>query len=121
MIVSGIGTDLVSIARIRKVLARYPERFPHKILHPGEHSQYACSNNKSRFLAKRFAAKEAVVKALGTGFRDIYATDIFIHNDARGRPCVKLDRTGETADQQVLVSIADEREYAVAYAMALKK
>ena len=122
MKIVGIGTDIVSVSRIRDVLAQYPVRFPRKILHPQERIIYAGIKNKAAFLAKRFVAKEAVAKALGSGFSNgIYAAGIFIHNNKQGQPYVQLTQETEMPIQEIMISIADEREYAVAYAIALRR
>ena len=65
--VIGIGTDIVEIARIADVLDRQGDAFVQRILTHSEQKQYQASKQKAAFLAKRFAAKEAVAKALGTG------------------------------------------------------
>ncbi len=120
--VFGVGADIVSLHRIESVLARHPKRFPRRILHDEELEDYVGMHDPIGFLARRFAAKEAVAKALGLGFRNsAYAPNICIRSDAYGAPkvCLKnaCDRLFPTA--QVLLSIADETEYAIAYALAL--
>jgi holo-[acyl-carrier protein] synthase len=64
----GIGTDVVNIARVESIYARYGERFVQRLLMPEEASVFRRDRRPVRFLAMRFAAKEAIVKALGTGF-----------------------------------------------------
>ncbi len=65
--IMGIGTDVCSIERIQKTLERFGERFVKRILTPHERVRYASTRAKSAHLAKRFAAKEAFAKAIGTG------------------------------------------------------
>ncbi|ETN91487.1 Holo-[acyl-carrier-protein] synthase [Gammaproteobacteria bacterium MOLA455] len=118
-----IGTDIVEIARIAKVLERQAGRFLERILCPSELQQYASRGNPVAFVATRFAAKEAIAKALGTGIgHGVSFQDMQISNDDRGAPHVQL--SGGAAQvlhslggQRVLLSLADERDYAIAYAM----
>lgn len=129
--VLGIGVDIVSVARVEKILARHPERFPRRILHPGERADYReradyCGSPPfhARFLARRFAAKEAVVKALGLGFTGgAYARRIRIEHDALGRPQAALPPDLPAARRRcvALLSIADEKEYAVAQAIVVEE
>jgi holo-[acyl-carrier protein] synthase len=65
----GLGTDIVEIARMQKVLSRYGERFAQRILCPPELARFRAHRRPVAYLAKRFAAKEAFSKALGTGIR----------------------------------------------------
>ena len=65
--IRGIGTDLVLVSRIEAALGRQGERFARRILTPDEFARFADHGQPARFLAKRFAAKEAIMKALGTG------------------------------------------------------
>ena len=118
---TGIGVDIVSVARVASVLRRHPSRFPEKVLHRGEYGAYRAQRDPARFLARRFAAKEAVVKALGLGFTGgAYANRIRVAHDARGRPSVVLppDLPLPPCRREVLLSIADEKAYAVAQAVA---
>ena len=65
--IRGIGTDLVLVSRIEAVLTRQGERFARRILTADEFERFAAHGQPARYLAKRFAAKEAILKALGTG------------------------------------------------------
>lgn len=99
----GHGIDIVEIARIRELHASHGDRFLERCFTPGE--QAYCAQNKKRYyehLAGRFAAKEAILKVLGTGWRGgIMWTDIEILRESSGQPTVTL--TGESA------SIAEKR------------
>ena len=117
----GIGTDIVRIQRIDKNLQRYGDRFASRILSDDEFEGFQTSARKAHFLAKRFAAKEAAAKALGTGFRDgLSLRDISVTHDELGKPMLdfspgcreQLDirRIGGTH-----LSISDEHDYAVAF------
>ncbi|NIR62122.1 MAG: holo-ACP synthase [Gammaproteobacteria bacterium] len=122
----GIGTDIVAVARIERNIARYGERFSRRILAPEELAGLAGNARPAHFLARRFAAKEATAKALGTGFRGgLRLTDIRVGHDGLGRPELRyagyarrlVDELGITRS---LVSIADERDHAVAYVTLLQ-
>ncbi len=120
-----LGTDILEVARIEAVVARLGDKFVRRILTPTEQGEYAASQQSVRLLAKRFAAKEAIAKALGTGIgRGVSWQDIEVHHDSHGAPVVHLSggaaevvkRRGGTA---MLLSLADEQAYVVAFA-ALK-
>lgn len=116
-----IGTDIVEIARIRQVLDRQGQRFVERILSPSELVQYQSKSQAAAFFAKRFAAKEAVAKALGTGIgHGVSFQDMVISNDEKGAPCVDLfggaaEVMKSLGGKRVLLSLSDERDYAVAY------
>jgi holo-[acyl-carrier protein] synthase len=87
-VVFGIGTDLMEVARVEAMLARGKE-YLETIFTPGECAYCEAMARKAEHYAARFAAKEAVLKALGTGWRDGYAfADVEIRNDDLGRPQV---------------------------------
>lgn len=115
-----IGTDIVSIPRIASVLARQGERFAHRILTDDEFTCFAASARPAAYLAKRFAAKEAASKALGTGIGNISWQDMSVLNDAGGAPKMvfsgrALDMLAELGASRVLVSLSDEKEHALAF------
>ncbi len=122
----GIGTDIVAVTRMAAAITRHGERFAQRILSDDEMVKYSQQANQASYLAKRFAAKEAVVKALGCGFRDgISMRQVVISNDPLGKPEVTLrDKAAERAEQmqigEILLSLSDEREYAIAYVLAQK-
>ncbi len=117
----GIGTDIVAVPRLQANLDRYGERFAARILGELEMAAFRQSNGKANFLAKRFAAKEAMAKALGTGFRDgLSLRDIAVDNDALGKPMLVLSDTLEKRVQSLgvkhcHVTLSDEQDYAVAF------
>ena len=84
----GIGTDLVINKRIKKLYEKYGERFLNKILSVNEKIEFfnLKSSQKLKFLCSSFAAKEAVVKAFGVGFRGIYPSDISMQKNELGKP-----------------------------------
>ncbi len=118
-----IGTDIVEIARIADLLERQGERFVERILSPSEKLKYQSHSNGVAFVAKRFAAKEAIAKALGTGIgHGVSFQDMVIGNDSKGAPFVELANGAaevmrERGGQKMLISLADERHYALAYAV----
>ena len=119
--IKGIGTDLVNVARIERVLARHPKSFSQRVLHPNELEIFDNHYDPCAYLAKRFAAKEAVSKALGTGIaKGVSFCEIEISNDAFGRPQIELhENTKAIAEsmgvQNYFLSLSDEKEYAIAY------
>ena len=121
MIISGIGTDIVEISRIKEALSRRGDRFAERILTNDEFKQYMDKLDKPRFLAKRFAAKEAAAKALGTGFRQgLSLKHIEVSNDELGKPNLSFYLRGKSLCQEQRVAsshltISDERQYAVAF------
>lgn len=87
----GIGNDLCDIRRIEKTIARYGERFLLRVFTEEERRKAFSRAHPARTLAKRFAAKEAATKALGTGFRDgVHFRDIGVVNAISGRPTLEL-------------------------------
>lgn len=117
----GIGTDIVAVPRLQANLDRYGERFAARILSDSELQAFRRSNTPANFLAKRFAAKEAMAKALGTGFRDgLSLRDIAVGNDALGKPLLVLSDKLEKYVQSLAithchVTLSDEQDYAVAF------
>ncbi len=118
-----VGTDILRIARIDEVVERQGQRFVDRILTPSEREEYAGHRFPNRLLAKRFAAKEAVAKALGTGIgRGVSWQDIcIVHNDD-GAPEVELsggalEVATRLGGRRMELSLADEDEYVVAFAV----
>ncbi|GLP97185.1 holo-ACP synthase [Paraferrimonas sedimenticola] len=124
MAVVGIGTDLVEVARVEAQLGRLGDRFAKRILTERELAIYHEHKQAGRYLAKRFAAKEAVAKALGTGIgRGVSFQHIEISNDLNGAPLCHLSdgaqqRLAELGGTRIHISISDERHYASAFAVA---
>lgn len=85
--IAGIGVDLVDVARVERIIAHYGERFVERVLAQSERAGYAQSTRPVWYLATRFAAKEAVSKALGTGLRyPVTLHAISVTSDGVGRP-----------------------------------
>jgi holo-[acyl-carrier protein] synthase len=118
-----VGTDILRISRVEDAQQRLGDRFVQRILTPGEHEEYRESGAPNRLLAKRFAAKEAIAKALGTGIgRGVSWQDIRIDHDHNGAPLVVLSGGALVAAQarggaRVELSLADEVDYVVAFAV----
>jgi holo-[acyl-carrier protein] synthase len=90
-VIVGIGIDLVDITRIERAIARHGERFLHRIFTPTERALAERRANRAATYAKRFAAKEACAKALGTGFRrGIFFRDLGVVNLPSGKPTMLL-------------------------------
>lgn len=118
--IKGLGTDIIEIDRIRDSVARHGAHFIDKIFTQAEQDYCTRYNDPLPNYAGRFAAKEAVVKALGTGFgKDIACLDVEIINDRHGKPSVCLSSrcSAELGDPKILVSISHCRLYATATAI----
>jgi holo-[acyl-carrier protein] synthase len=88
----GIGTDLVEIDRVRRLLERYGERFARRVLGPREWAGFEQSANRAVYISGRFAAKEAFAKAFGTGLRHpVSLANINVTHDALGKPGLLLE------------------------------
>ena len=116
----GIGIDMVEVRRIEAGLARYGRRFAERVLSPSEIREFESSARPAAFVARRFAAKEALVKATGTGFRNgLFPREISIGHDGLGRPALQFSDQARRVLEKLGVagshlSISDERDYALA-------
>jgi holo-[acyl-carrier protein] synthase len=119
----GIGVDVLEAARIKKVYDKFGEHFVERLLLPAERAQLAKTRRTERFLAMRFAAKEAIVKAMGTGFaHGIWIRDVGVVQNAWGRPEVAYSPRGEKVRQKLgigagHVTLTDEAGLIVAVAV----
>lgn len=119
--IHGIGTDIVEVSRIEQSLARFGDAFAQRILTEAEYLEFELSQVKARFLAKRFAAKEAFGKALGTGLRAPVAMQhIGVGHNDLGKPVLvlapALQSWVEARGVKLMhVSISDEKALAVAF------
>tara|TARA_B110000285_G_scaffold205929_1_gene244065 strand:- start:113 stop:508 length:396 start_codon:yes stop_codon:yes gene_type:complete len=116
----GIGTDIIKISRIKEVYDRHEDRFAEKILCPAELNIFQEKQKSISYLAKRFAAKEAASKALGTGIGLISWQDIEIKNNSSGAPILLLSGAAKARMKflgatQSFVSLSDEVSHAVAF------
>ena len=125
MNVLGIGTDIVECLRIAQMIERHGELFINRVYTPLEIRYCQSRKQATQHFAGRWAAKEAILKALGTGWRKgISWRDIEIRNDHSGRPVVGLrggarDIVEQRGIREMLVSISHCRSHATAYALAL--
>lgn len=117
----GIGTDIVHVKRMHENLDKYGDKFARRILTDSEFTEFQSKTDKIAFLAKRFAAKEATAKAMGTGFSDgLSLKHIGVIHDAAGKPILEFtDVAARFISAQKIkqshLSLADERDYAVAF------
>ena len=118
----GIGADIVRVPRMDAVLSRYGERFAQRILAPDERPAFAARSDPERFLAKRFAAKEAFGKALGTGVAapaTLHA--VIIDHDPRGKPFFRYSPALKKHMQELgltgHLTLTDDAEYVVAFVL----
>ena len=119
----GVGTDVVRIDRVQAVYKRFGEHFVNRLLLPEERVEFDATRREIRFLAMRFAAKEAIVKALGTGFgHGMWIRDIGVKHNEWGRPEVIYSQRGLATCSRLgagsgHVSLTDEAGMAVAFAV----
>ncbi len=123
----GIGTDLLNAQRVEDVYRRFGDRFVDRLLLPAEKKQFQKVKRKARFLAMRFAGKEAVVKAMGTGFaHGVWIRDVGIVQDLRGKPEIIFSERGRAVCRQLgigsgFVSLTDEDGMVLAMAVLMKQ
>ncbi len=116
----GIGVDIAETARVEKLSAKYGERFARRILTTDELVEFDRRKHSSSYLATRFAAKEAVAKALGTGIGKQFGFhSIQIDNDDRGKPLLRfmgtaVDLIAGLNINNAMISLSDEKHYVVA-------
>lgn len=124
-----IGTDIVYIPRIQAALDRFGDRFLQRVYTPGE--QQDCGYQEANYslarinqLAGRWAAKEAVAKALGTGWRGVGYTDIEIRRDRSGAPTIYLHQRAAIivtawGKSEWQLSLSHDRDYAISTALLI--
>lgn len=119
--IHGVGTDLVHIPRMEGLLLRHGMKFARRILADSEFVEFQQSTKPAEFLAKRFAAKEATAKALGTGFSNgLSLKHIAVRHDELGRPTLDYSGSGAELVERLAIehshlSLSDERDYALAF------
>jgi holo-[acyl-carrier protein] synthase len=117
------GVDIIEIPRIKQVLDRYGQRFLNRVFTPDE---IAYCRGRAANLAGRFAAKEAAMKALGTGVRGVSWKDIEVIRADSGAPSLRLHGRAEKRAEwlqvgEMSLSISHSREYAVAFVVAQRE
>jgi holo-[acyl-carrier protein] synthase len=122
----GIGVDVLEASRIHKSLERFGERFTRHLLMPEELAQLTRTRRPERFIAMRFAAKEAIVKAMGTGFaHGVWIRDVGVVQNQWGKPEVVYSERGEQVRRQLgvgegHVTLTDEAGLIVAVAVLMR-
>ncbi|HEY5665156.1 MAG TPA: holo-ACP synthase [Gammaproteobacteria bacterium] len=122
----GIGTDILELKRVEHVYRRFGDRFAERLLLEEEYALFLKSRNKTRFLGMRFAAKEAVAKALGTGFSNgIWVRDVGSVPNALGQPQVVYSARGRAVCEQLgvgegFLTLTDEAGLIVAVAVLMR-
>ncbi|MCC7462586.1 MAG: holo-ACP synthase [Gammaproteobacteria bacterium] len=122
----GIGIDVLEARRMQATFRRWGERIVERLLLPAERAQFARTRRPERFLGMRFAAKEAVVKAMGTGFaHGMWIRDVGVVQNAWGRPELVWSARGERLRRRLgigagHVTLTDEAGLIVAVAVLLK-
>ncbi len=118
--IRGLGIDLVDVRRVRRAEQRFGRRLAERLLHPAELADYDRERAPPGFLARRLAAKEAMVKALGTGFANgLYASQLRLAHHPGGQPCIHSEGVAAAQLQSLGVkhchlTVSDERHYALA-------
>ncbi len=122
-VIFGVGTDIVELSRIQATYDRFGEHFVRRILMDEEIELFRRSKQPVRFLAMRFAGKEATVKAMGTGFaHGVWLRDVGILNNNWGRPTVTWSERGRRVCDRLgvgsgHVSLTDDAGLVVAFAV----
>ena len=122
----GIGIDVLEARRMHETYARFGQHLVERLLMPEERAQFELTARPERFLAMRFAGKEAIVKAMGTGFaHGIWLRDVGVVQNSWGRPEVVYSARGQARRQQLgigeaHVTLTDEAGLVVAVAVLLR-
>jgi len=122
----GIGVDVLEVRRVGRTLERFGGHFIERLLMPEEQAQLARTQRRERFIAMRFAAKEAIVKAMGTGFaHGVWIRDVGVVQNAWGKPEVVFSERGERVRRGLgvgegHVTLTDEAGLVVAVAVLMK-
>ena len=117
----GIGTDLVDVRRIERALSRYGHRFARRVLAEHEYQRFCAHVKPAHYIAKRFAAKEAFSKAMGTGIHfPVNWHNVSIANERSGKPYLKFSEPlaallAQRGVQRAHLSLTDEVEMACAF------
>ncbi len=123
----GIGVDVLEVKRVGQTLQRFGEHFIERLLMPQEREQLVKTRRRERFIAMRFAAKEAIVKAMGTGFsHGVWIRDVGVVQNAWGKPEVVFSERGERVRRELgvgegHVTLTDEAGLVVAVAVLMRQ
>jgi len=122
----GIGIDVLEARRLRETYVRFGSHFVDRLLMPEERAQFERTARPERFLAMRFAGKEAIVKAMGTGFaHGMWLRDVGVVQNSWGKPEIVYSARGELLRQRLgigdgHVSLTDEAGLVVAFAVLMQ-
>ena len=121
----GIGIDIIDIRRIKRVINKYGNRFKKKCFHEHEIIKSEARFNSVESYAKRYAAKEACAKALGTGLaRGVFWKDIEVRNNQYGKPYIILHNNAKKfikkSNDKIVLSLTDEKDFAIANVIIFK-
>ncbi len=122
----GIGIDVLELERVQRVYDKHGEHFVERLLLPEEERQFRRTARPARFLAMRFAAKEAIVKAMGTGFaHGMWIRDVGVVPNSWGKPEVICSERGRALREQIgigdgHITLTDEAGLVVAVAVLMK-
>jgi holo-[acyl-carrier protein] synthase len=125
-VIFGIGTDVVQLARVERMWARFGDAFARRVLLDDEYGLFVTAKRPARFLAMRFAAKEAVVKAMGTGFANgMWVRDVGMMPNRLGQPQVIYSERGLAMCRRLGIgdghlSLTDEAGLIVAVAVLMR-
>ena len=123
----GIGTDIVDMKRVKSIWRRFGKNFANRILMSEEMDLFKNSKDPARFLAMRFAGKEATVKAMGTGFSNgVWLKDVGIVSDKLGKPLIIWSKRGKKVCKKLglengHVSLSDDAGLVIAFAILEKQ
>lgn len=123
----GVGTDICELSRVQQTYDRFGDRFVRRLLMDEEQQLFAKSRWPVRFLAMRFAAKEAAVKAMGTGFaHGMWIRDVGVVNNEWGRPMLIWSERGQRVCEQLgigegHVSLSDDAGLIIAFAVVMNR
>ncbi len=120
--IEAVGIDLVEIQRIEEAVRRYGERFTDRVFTPWEIQYCRSKINPMLSYAGRFAVKEAVFKAVGTGFsKGVKWKSVEVVNDSRGQPQVRLGKAikDHIGDKRILISLSHTKDYAIGTAILI--
>jgi holo-[acyl-carrier protein] synthase len=126
-VIFGIGTDVLEVARVERVYAKYGDHFVQRLLLPAELEQLKRTQRTVRFLAMHFAAKEAIVKAMGTGFaHGVWIRDVGTVQNRWGKPEVIYSERGRLMCERLgvgdgHVTLTDEAGLVLAMAVLMKR
>lgn len=118
--IKGIGVDVLELVRVERVYTLHSERFVARILTPKERLEFEKRKNKANYLAKQFAAKEAISKCFGTGLGRLSFQDIEVLRNEYGQPIARILSSADAVFQnaRLFISLSDTQETVTAFAIS---